>query len=298
MRNKIFLLLIITGSLLLYSCGTKNLSEQDNNPPAALLEEENNEIAIETTSVPQEAITKEATPSASPTNMPDSSQINPQLDSKSLCYHPYFPIIDGASWTFNAMDDEDYTLRIEETGENSFTMIQEMTQSDAIYSAEWYCSEEGILRGTFGQLDLLNQAAGGEETPEFEFEAIEWEGETLPSSELIELGYAWTSNYILSANLEIEGISQTSEVRVSINHKISAIESVTVPAGTFPEAVRVDSHGEIEMILVIGESTIPFSGLDFNYSTWYVEGLGMVKSSNIFSGYANDVVLTESSLID
>jgi hypothetical protein len=52
------------------------------------------------------------------------------------------------------------------------------------------------------------------------------------------------------------------------------------------------------MILVIGESTIPFSGVDFDYSTWYVEGLGMVKSSNIFSGYANDVVLTKSSLID
>jgi hypothetical protein len=177
-------------------------------------------------------------------------------------------------------------------------MIQEMTQSDAIYSAEWYCSENGILRGSFGQVDLLNQAAGGEETPEFEFEALEWEGETLPSPELIELGYAWTSNYKLSANLEIEGISQTSEVRVSIDHKIGAIESVTVPAGTFPEAVRVDSHGEIEMILVMGESTIPFSGLDFDYSTWYVEGLGMVKSSNIFSGYSNDVVLIESSLID
>jgi hypothetical protein len=189
-------------------------------------------------------------------------------------------------------------LRIEETGENSFTMIQEMTQSDAMYSADWYCSEKGILRGSFGQVDLLNQAAGGEETPKFEFEAIEWEGETLPSPELIELDYAWTSNYKLSANLEIEGISQTSEVRVSIAHKIGAIESVTVPAGTFPEAVRVDSHGEIDMILVMGESTIPFSGLDFDYSTWYVEGLGMVKSSNIFSGYANDVVPTESSLID
>jgi len=177
-------------------------------------------------------------------------------------------------------------------------MIQEMTQSDAMYSADWYCSEKGILRGSFGQVDLLNQAAGGEETPKFEFEAIEWEGETLPSPELIELDYAWTSNYKLSANLEIEGISQTSEVRVSIAHKIGAVESITVPAGTFPEAVRVDSYGEIDMILVMGESTIPFSGFGFGYSTWYVEGLGMVKSSNIFSGYSNDVVLIESSLID
>jgi hypothetical protein len=32
MKNKIFLLLIITGSFLLYSCVTTNLSEQDNNP--------------------------------------------------------------------------------------------------------------------------------------------------------------------------------------------------------------------------------------------------------------------------
>jgi len=298
MRNKIFLLLIITSSLLLYSCGTTNLSEQDNNPTIAPLEEENNEVASETTSIPQETITEEPIPTESPTNSPETSQINPQSDSNSLCYHPYFPIIEGASWTYDDTMDEDYTLRIEETGEDRFTMAQEMLDENVVFTAEWYCSENGILRSSFGQLDLINQTTNEEETPEFQFETLEWEGQTLPAPELLEIGYKWTSFYKLSASLDIEALSQSTEMKVIVDHEIAGIEEVIVPAGTFSEAVRVDSDGVVLMSLVSEENSTPIGALNFNYSTWYVENLGMVKSTTEASGYTSGISLSDSSLLD
>ena len=47
----------------------------------------------------------------------------------------------------------------------------------------------------------------------------------------------------------------------------------------------------------MGETVTPLTGSQFTYSTWYVEGIGMVKSSDDFSGLQADVALVASSLI-
>jgi hypothetical protein len=177
-------------------------------------------------------------------------------------------------------------------------MIQEMMDEDIVYAVDWFCTQEGILRGSFGQVDLINQAAGDDETAEFQFETLEWEGETLPAPELLEIGYEWSSSYQLSANFNIEGFSDSFEVSVSIDHEIAAIEEVTVPAGAFSEAIRVDSSGQIDMGSIFGEFSIPLNNFNFSYSTWFVEGLGMVKTSSEISGYSTGVSLSDSSLLD
>jgi hypothetical protein len=242
-----------------------------------------------TTEEPQQTPTTDAV-----TDTPTESQV----DSNSLCYHPYFPIIDGASWTYDDPLGEDYTLRIEETGEESFRMIQEMMDEDIVYTVDWYCSQDGILRGSFGQMDLINQASGDEQMPEFQFETLVWEGQTLPSPELLEIGYTWTSFYQLSASVDIEGFSQSMTMDVIVDHEIIGMEEANVPAGTFPEALRVDSDGQINMFLVSDEDSTPVSSFDFGYSTWYVEGIGMVKSSSEISGFDAGVSLIDSSLLD
>jgi hypothetical protein len=146
-------------------------------------------------------------------------------------------------------------------------------------------------------MDLFSQATTEEGDPEMFFETLEWEGETLPAPELMQIGYTWTSTYALSAEINLEGFSQTMEVQVSIDHEIGAIEEVTVPAGTFPEAYRVDSTGNIKMLMMMGESSNPLSNFEFNFSTWYVEGLGMVQSGSEFSGFSSTTELIDSSLL-
>ena len=297
MSRKYLPIILLLGSLLLFACSPpnpqSNIEDQPFEPQQELPE------PTQTDARPQEEPEVQE-PQQTPTletiiDMPSEAQ----MESDSLCYHPYFPIIEGASWTYDDDLDEDYTIRIEETRENSFSMTQQLLNDENfLFTADWYCSEEGILRGSFAQVDLINQAAGGEESPEFEFETLEWEGETLPSPDLLDIGYAWTSSYKLSANFDIEGFSDTFEVNVTIDHEIASIEEVTVPAGTFPEAIRVDSTGQIDMSSFFGESTAFLSNFDFMYSTWYVEGIGMVKSSSEISGFDTGVRLIESSLLD
>jgi len=296
MHRKYLPLVLLLVSFLLFACGSPNTTSDNNDQPMEVQQEQ--AVPTETALMPREAAGTEQ-PQPTPTiEVVTKAPAEVQMDTESLCYHPYFPIIDGAFWTFDVFDDVDYTLRIEETGEDTFTMIQEMEDEDITYSVDWYCSDQGILRGSFGQVDLINQAAGGDETPEFVFETLEWEGETLPAPELINLGYSWHSDYKLSTELNIEGISQRSELMVTIEHEIGAMEAVTVPAGTFSEALRVDSLGQIDMVLFMGESSLPFSGFEFEFSTWYVEGLGMVKTSSEVSGSTTGVSLFNSSLLD
>ncbi len=240
-----------------------------------------------------QSVAEEVSPPEAPA-MELTEAVQPQ--EVSACYHPYFPIVDGAYWTYQQPETGNYTLRIEETGEDTFKMLQDMESDDVIFTVEWFCSEDGLLRGTFGQMDLLDYSSEEEGSPEFQFETLEWEGETLPAPELIEEGYTWESDYSLSADYDIEGFSGQLQVTVVIQHEIIGTEEVTVPAGTFSEALRVDSMGNIEMIMVISEDSItPFSSIDFSYSTWYVEGIGMVKSSESMSGFSSSTELVETS---
>lgn len=297
MSRKYLPIILLLGSLLLFACSPSNpqanIEDQPFEPQQELPE------PTETESLIQEETAAETLQEIQETQSQTESPPEEQVDSNSLCYHPYFPIIEGASWTYDDDLDEDYIIRIEETRENSFTMTQQLLNDENfLFTADWYCSEEGILRGSFAQVDLINQAAGGEESPEFEFETLEWEGETLPSPELLDIDYAWTSSYKLAANFDIEGFSDTFEVNVTIDHEIASIEEVTVPAGTFPEAIRVDSTGQIDMSSFLGGNTPFLNNFDFSYSTWYVEGIGMVESSSNISGFDTGVRLTESSLLN
>jgi hypothetical protein len=220
-------------------------------------------------------------------------------ETDSACYHPYFPIVEGAYWTYQQPESGGYTLSVEATGPDTFVMTQEMESEGTSYAVDWHCTDDGILRGTFDQMDLINTTIEDEGTPAFQFETLEWEGETLPAPELINVGYAWLSNYKMAADYDLEGFTGQMEVIVEITHEITAIEEVVVPAGTFNDAIRVDSTGKIEMLMLMSESiSTPLSNVEFSYSTWYVEGIGMVKSSESISGFETGTELVETSFLD
>jgi hypothetical protein len=291
-----YIVLLLIGSMVLLGCQSivSSDGEQVSDP---ITEETTQPTMTESTSIEDGAEQSEQNDSINNEQSTESS-VEGQSNMLSACYHPYFPIEAGAYWTYQQPDSEGYTMRIEETGENSFKMIQEMNNENTTFTVDWLCSENGLLRGSFGQMDMLNQSLAEEDAPEFEFETLEWEGNTLPSPELIQVGYTWTSDYKLSADLNLESLATTMEVIVKIQHEITAVEEVTVPAGTFPEAIRVESTGNIEMLMLMGETSNVLNNVDFNYTTWYVEGIGMVKSSDAYMGYTTGTELVESSFIE
>jgi hypothetical protein len=280
-RRTILPLVLILSAIFFSACSQDGAATADSSSPT----EETETIAENSDAAQMQSETMEPEESAAP-----------QSGVVSACYHPFFPISEGAFWTFQEANGQEYTLSVDQTSGDTFTLKQVFDNSDLTLGMDWYCSEDGLLNGTFAQVDLFDQMTESD-SPEITFETLEWEGSTLPPTELMAIGYHWTANYQMAGEMNIEGITSTTEVHVKIDNTIGAIEEVTVPAGTFSEAYRVDSIGEIEMVLAMGETVTPLTGSQFAYSTWYVEGIGMVKSSDDFSGLQADVALVASSLI-
>ena len=264
MRNKWIPLILVVSAFFLYSCGLNDLTAGgDESEPAETLVE--NTPAVEETMAAEPA-----------TMETEDSSIAVDMDSN--CYHPFFPITEGAFWAFQLSTGESYTMTVTNVTDESFTLTQDFTESDLVLSVDWFCSEDGLLVGDFAQVDFLNQS-GGEDGVEMTFDTISWEGETLPAEDLLEVGYEWTATYHMKGDITMAGVMSTAESTVVINYVIAAIEEVTVPAGTFAEAYRVDSTGDIAINMDFNGATLPLTGINFGSSSWYVEGVGLDRKS-------------------
>jgi len=287
MRKKLIPLIFVISAFFLFSCGLNDLAAETEEGPGA---------PMATESVVEDAPTLEETMTSEPEAMA-SEDSSVMIDTQSNCYHPFFPIAEGASWTFQLSTGETYTMTVTNVTDENFTLTQDFAESDLVLSVDWFCSEDGLLVGDFAQVDFLNQS-DSEDGVEMSFDTFSWEGETLPAIDQFEVGHEWTATYNLKGDIAMEGIQYTAEATVTINYVIAAIEEVTVQAGTFPEAYRVDSVGEIAMSMDFNGSTFPMTGINFGSSTWYVEGVGLVKTADDFTGYGSGMELVESNLLD
>ncbi|MBG0787381.1 MAG: hypothetical protein H0S79_20005 [Anaerolineaceae bacterium] len=280
MRKKVIPLILVISAFFLFSCGPNDMTT----------ETEQNVAVMETT----EVVMENAPATEVPMPTEDDSVV---MDEASNCYHPFFPISEGANWTYQLSTGESYTMTVTDVTKENFTLTQNFAESDLVLSVEWFCSGDGLLVGDFAQVDFLNQSSG-EDGVEMTFGTLSWEGETLPTEELFEVGYEWTATYHLQGDINMEGSVSNAEASVTINYMIAAIEEVTVPAGPFPEAYRVDSIGDISMTMDLNGSTFPMTSVNFGSSSWYVEGVGLVKTADDFTGYESGMELIDSNLLD
>ncbi|QRN83138.1 hypothetical protein JR338_12165 [Chloroflexota bacterium] len=280
MKKKVIPIILVISALFLFSCSPNDITS----------ETEHNTTVMESSEAVMEA--NPSTEEPMPTE--DDSAV---MDATSNCYHPFFPISEGANWTYQLSTGESYTMTVTDVTEENFTLSQDFAESDLVLSVDWFCSDDGLLVGDFAQVDFLNQSSG-EDGVEMTFNTFSWEGETLPAEDLFEVGYEWTATYQLQSDINMEGIVTTAQATVTINYIIAAIEEVTAPAGTFPEAYRVDSVGDISMTMDLNGSTFPMTSVNFGSSSWYVKGVGLIKTADDFTGYESGMKLIDSNLLN
>ena len=287
MKKSLIPLILILSAFFLFGCSVGDLlpGEDEAGAPTEMPE-------VVTEESPAMSETMETEPASV-----DDEEGSPVMDMDSNCYHPFFPITEGADWTFQLSTGESYTMTVTNVTDESFTLTQDFIDSDLVLSVDWFCSDDGLMVGDFAQVDFLNQS-GGEDGVEMSFDTLSWEGKTLPDKDHFEVGYEWTATYNLKGDINMEGIVSTAEATVTINYVIAAIEEVNVPAGTFPEAYRVDSAGEIAMTMDFNGATLPLTGIDFGSSSWYVEGLGLVRTADEFTSFTSGMELIDSNLLD
>lgn len=200
------------------------------------------------------------------------------------CANPYFPLAEGLTYRYRTTDsftgESEYTITYSEITDDSVVATYNFDQDEetSTFSQTFQCSEEGILSP--GPLQFPEEMG-----MEMEFTVVEATGLTLPAASRLTPGETWTTRYVVLGVGESEGMSFQWEQTMEFENEVVAIEAVSVPAGDYPAAVRVDSTGAVSVVTTIGETETPLMSFDLEQSTWYVENIGMVRqeSPDLFS---------------
>jgi len=207
--------------------------------------------------LPTEAILPASPEPATPSPAPATAEVG-------ICQHPYQPVVDGASWSYQGSGsggDYSRTDTIDEVTDDSFLVETQLTQVQ--YFVTWKCTPEGLvnMRADGGMFEAV---FSGPDSPVY-VEVISSEGVTLPAS--ISEGDEWDQSTSITFSAKDIASSGT------ITHEAEAIgiESVTVPAGTF-QAMRIDVTSTMDLISFPGGEDVTFEA-----TYWLAPGVGLVR---------------------
>jgi uncharacterized protein DUF3108 len=225
-----------------------------------------------------------STPTVSPTNTQSietaqattAGTVQPSTPAgkQSLCTNVYYPIRQGATWTYKSTGgpagEYSFTDTITSVREDGFTLSTQI--GDLTRTQEWTCSTQGL---TALQLGGAPAAMLNSQNIQLNLDISNPTGVTFPRQ--ITPGDQWQQTMDVQGNVTM--MNQEAQATGSVQMNFAAIESesVTVPAGTF-EALKVVVNLTLNVDTTYEGFTLPvaFSG---DYTYWFAPGLGWVKSS-------------------
>lgn len=231
-----------------------------------------------------------APPTEEPTALPPTAEPEPAF-ATGECGNVYYPVVDGRAMTYrtNATDlgAGDYTTTFTNVTDSSFTLVTDVGEED-VFATDWQCSSEGLLSPEFsqmpGDMDGLN------------IEFVEATGVTIPSEDKFRVGETWPTHYVANATMAVDDTTSMTMIQtIDMTNTVTTVESVSVPAGDYPEAVVIDTVATISVSMGEGDETVPAMTLEMNYKSWYVEGVGLVKQeiADFFSDSGGGAYTTE-----
>jgi hypothetical protein len=195
----------------------------------------------------------------------------------SACDHPYFPLREGATWTYalqSAGEPYSWTWTVMEVSGDlaaATAVVQADFDQEFHVTYTWECTEEGVFSFDYGSVGF---EAFDLEGITFTFDVVENEGVMLPRPQEFVPGATWRNNYTVESSFAIEGQSFSSTTQNSGSYTAAAYETITVRAGTF-EALRVDGRSSTTTT-VFGQSSSSSS----TSTQWYAYGVGWVRTSD------------------
>jgi hypothetical protein len=186
-----------------------------------------------------------------------------------FCSNAFFPLRSDKTWTYKTTtgdSDYDFNWTFKDITDSSFTIVQNFPSLTNEIS--WQCGPDGMLSSTYANLAMNSDV-------NVKYDTLSVTGVALPPADEWVMGKSWDMDYVVGVTLETEGMTIEASGDIVTTRTITAIESVTVPAGTYANAYRVDSTGQMTLDMMGNQSTTPLT-----YSDWYVKGVGLVKSSS------------------
>jgi hypothetical protein len=222
-----------------------------------------------------------ATPAPEPTARPSPTATPvPPAPAAGPCQNPYYPVVAGASWTYQMSGPvgDTFTRSIVNVRENGFD-DQDVFSAGVTRRGSWECRE--------GNLISLTPASGPSVAAagmQMNFTVESNTGLTFPADP--RPGMEWRQNIVLAGRFEREG--QSIEVRGVMDRSCKAVgmERVSVPAGDF-EALRVDCSHKMDLSF----SGVPVSSMTETNASWYARGVGWVKTRGSSDAGVTEIVL-------
>jgi hypothetical protein len=212
---------------------------------------------------------------------PSTTEQDTATQATGLCANEYFPLRSDKTWKYMITSDNttsDYSITFKDITETSFTAVQ--TFPNLTNEVTWQCGENGILSSSFANMNFTSAA-------DVSIDTINVDGITLPPESDWAEGNIWDTSYTIQVTISNNDAPIQAEGIINLSNKIASKESVSVPAGTYPDSFRVDSTGEMIIDLMGTQTSMPLV-----YSTWYVKGVGMVKSASSDANLTYDMVLS------
>jgi len=213
-------------------------------------------------------------------------------EASGACNNPFYPLRSDTVWTYQIVQPgEDpqgsFTLQYSNISADTFDALMSLrdAETDEIFQATstWYCSGEGMLANDFATLNFASNVG-------VKVETLDYSGISLLPADQWEVGATWDTSYQVNVTFSVEGLDITSGSDVKIANTISAIEQISVTAGTYSEAYRVDTTGSMNLNME-GDMDFSMGDIPVEYTTWYVRDVGMVKQ--VTSGPDADGTFTE-----
>ena len=249
--------------------------------------------AVENPAVPTAAPTAQPSPvtenptapSVTPTARPSPVAENPTTivqatPTAGLCQNPYYPVVAGASWTYQMSGPvgDTFTRSIVNVRENGFD-DQDVFSAGVTRQGSWECREGNLISLTPASGPSV-AAAGMQMNATVESNT----GLTFPADP--RPGMEWTQNLVLVGRFEQEDMSMEARSVMDLSCKAVGMERVSVPAGDF-EALRVDCSHKTD----ISFSGVPAFSMTETNASWYARGVGWMKTRGSSDAGVTEIVL-------
>lgn len=202
-----------------------------------------------------------------PIPITSGAQATPTIPSE--CFNSYFPVIQGATWTYVASGHFSGTVSRTITSVSSDGFTDEHTAPGGPQPMQWDCSD-GIIAG---RPDLAPSGLIQAGDLSADFQVTSSSGVTVPDN--LGPGMGWNQESTLDGTVPINGQSAPAHNEMLTSCTTHGHEPVNVPAGNFM-ALRADCTTDEKLAVVLNGVSIPTE--IFSKSTiWYAPGVGIVR---------------------
>jgi hypothetical protein len=261
--------------------------------------------------VPSLTQTPTATPSSSPsatglqeTPSPSAEKSLPSgtpADSAGACDNILYPLAAGRWWKYEIVRSDAITIAEASVlaVEGDTASVDLLDQSHGTHTAFAVGCAEGTLAGfTAAEIGFLYFPPGTSLIVHTVSGLLAPDGNDLESADW---DFAWNTDLLASGRMivpdpslgDVELVFQDTSLQIDWRTAgTAAFESVTVPAGTFPQTLKVFADARLDLMVKInigGQDQVIPAVLELSSSLWYQPNVGLVKqvftsSQILFSG--------------